>query len=66
MSQKVQQYRDLAEEAQRRASEAEHARTKDMYEKLASTWRDLAERIEREPYQGGPSSRILGSSNSPE
>jgi len=47
MSIRAEQYRKLAAEAQRRANEASESKTKEMYEKLAAGWRDMADNIKR-------------------
>jgi hypothetical protein len=47
MSPRADQYRKLAEEAQQRAHEASEPKTKEMYEKLASGWREMADKIDR-------------------
>ena len=48
MSSRAEQYRQLAKEAQRRADDAAEPRTKEMYEKLASGWRGMAEERDSE------------------
>jgi len=44
---KAEEYRTLAEEAQRRADALEESEAKRMYKQLADSWRDLAEQTVR-------------------
>ena len=45
---KVEEYRKLAEEAERLAEGATEQTAKDMYRKLAESWRSLSSRAERD------------------
>jgi hypothetical protein len=44
----TERYRKLAEEAQRRADDANEPRTKEMYDQLAASWRNLADQAARQ------------------
>lgn len=45
---KAEEYRKLAEEAQKRADAAQNPTTKQMYLQLADSWRELATQAERQ------------------
>lgn len=44
---KAEEYRRLAEEAQRRADALKESEAKRMYQQLADSWRDMAAQAER-------------------